>query len=182
MGNAYRVGWGMLLVLAMLSAAAGHAGEAGAIVVGNKAPRFRATTLAGEPLDLEELTGKGRAVVVNFWGLRCGSCIQEIPHLNALSAKFGDRLRILGVNVDGVDAESLKGHMARMGLKMDYAVVPDPELALADLFRMTAAPLTIVVDPRGIVRAVHENYQEGDEKGLEQEIRTMLEAPDAGPR
>ena len=36
-----------------------------------------------------------------------------------------------------------------------------------ELFRMVAAPLTIVVDRGGVVRYVHEDYKPGDEKELD---------------
>ena len=34
---------------------------------------------------------RGKVVVLEFWGVWCGHCVENIPHLNKLSDKFGPR-------------------------------------------------------------------------------------------
>jgi peroxiredoxin len=141
---------------------------------GGKAPGFSAANLRGEILELAKLQGKYRAVVITFWGLRCGECIEEMPHLNAISAKYADRVVVLGVNTDGVDGETLSGQIRKIGLDIRYEVVPDPDLLLIDLFAMTAAPLTLVIGPDGTLAYRHEGFRSGDEKGLEEVLASLL--------
>ncbi len=61
-----------------------------------------------------------------------------------------------------------------MRLAIGYTVIPDPDFKVVDLYKMTAAPLTVVVDRGGKVRYRHENFVPGDEKGLEEAIRAAL--------
>lgn len=147
----------------------GSSQEEGSLVGGN-APQFEITGMSGKKIYLEKLLKEYKAVVLNFWGLRCGACIEEIPHLNAISKKFKDEIIILGVNVDGMDGNYIKGQMSSMGLVIDYEVVPDPEFAMADMYQMLAAPLTVIIDSKGVVRYWHENYEPGNEKELEEAI------------
>lgn len=139
-----------------------------------KAPNFTISNIKGDTLSLEKALGKYKAVVLNFWGLRCGACIQEIPHLNEMVRKHGADVMVLGVNVDAVNAATLKDQIERIGLVMEYEIVPDPEFKLIDMFRMTAAPLTVIIDSEGIVKFRHENYEPGDEEKIEGALARIL--------
>ncbi len=50
------------------------------------APYFEFKTLQGATYSAQSL--KGKVVVLNFWGLSCRPCIEEMPTLNALVAEF----------------------------------------------------------------------------------------------
>ncbi len=167
----------LLSVLLFQSAAWGGdaaAGKSGTGTVGAKAPGFSAVTLAGERLESAKLLEKYRGVVVNFWGLRCGPCIEEMPHLNALFGKYGDRVAFLGVNVDAADGETLSQHIRKMGHDIRYPVIPDPDFRLVDAFGLSAAPLTVVIAPDGTVRYRHDDFKAGDEKALEEVVASLL--------
>ncbi len=47
-----------------------------------------------------EVLAADRPVVVDFWAPRCGPCRMVAPELDALAAAYGDRLRVVKVNVD----------------------------------------------------------------------------------
>lgn len=141
---------------------------------GKSAPRFSTADMRGERCALEDLLKHSRVVVVNFWGLRCAACIQEMPHLNALYNRYKDRIVVLGINVDGVDGPFLKDAIRDLGFTVDYRLLPDPDFRLADMFKMKAAPLTMVIDSAGIVRYQHEDYKAGDEKRIEAAITGIL--------
>ncbi len=146
----------------------------GGVVVGESAPEFSTANLDGKVITLDTLTKTDKIVILNFWGLRCGACLEEIPQLNEIYRKYKDDVSILGINVDAVDAQFLKQHMDKMGLVIEYEVVPDPEFILVDMFQLNAAPLTIVIDAEGTIRYRHEDYEPGDEKKLEGVIESLL--------
>ena len=51
---------------------------------------------------------KGQVVLLNFWGLRCGACLEEMPYLEEIAKKYaGQGLVTLGVDTDGVDAKTV---------------------------------------------------------------------------
>jgi thiol-disulfide isomerase/thioredoxin len=89
-----------LLAVPMLACA----GEEGDEWLGKAAPEFALTDLDGSPLNLAALRGK--VVWLNFWGLRCGPCVRELPALQKIHPDYADKgLLIIGVNADGVDSE-----------------------------------------------------------------------------
>ncbi|MBI5418619.1 MAG: TlpA family protein disulfide reductase [Deltaproteobacteria bacterium] len=144
-------------------------------MVGKASPRFTAVDLDGKTRSFEEVKNGSHAVVVNFWGLRCSACIQEMPYLDDIYRKFAkEGLFVFGVNVDGMDRDAIRKKMKQMSLAPSYCIVEDPDMKLADLFNMRAAPLTYVIDAKGIIRFQHEGFEEGDEKELEKAVDSVL--------
>ena len=124
-----------------------------------KAPDPGFTLMDGTTTTLADYEGKS-VVVVNFWGLRCQNCIEEMPFLERLHNKYGSKvLVILGVNTDGVPADLLTKFLPQLPVKFSYPIVVDPDFSLADAFQMMAAPLTIVIAKDGTVRYRHEGYE-----------------------
>ncbi len=155
-----------IAILVMVFPVRGAAAPSGPDV-GAAAPAFEASGLDGTKIASAEVAGAGKPAVIVFWGLRCGACLEEIPACNELHSKYRGKVTILGVNVDGIDAGVLSDQIRKKGLRIDYTVVADPEFKLADMFGMTQAPLTVVVDRKGVVRYRHQNYAAGDEKPLD---------------
>ena len=64
-------------------------------------PSFSLKNLAGERVTLESL--KGKAVVVNFWGIWCGWCVKEMPDFQKLHEKYGDSPDVVILTIDNDD-------------------------------------------------------------------------------
>jgi thiol-disulfide isomerase/thioredoxin len=143
--------------------------------VGKPSPAFESRDIEGNPIVSTKLFDSGKIVVLNFWGLRCGACLAEVPTLNDLNDRYKDRIVLLGVNNDGMDGPFLAKQIGKMKLKINYTVLPDPEMKMVDLFKMTVAPLTLVMNSKGTVRYQHVDYSPGDEKALEAVIKSLLE-------
>lgn len=142
---------------------------------GDPAPLFTVDDLEGKKTCLDDLVKSGNAVLLNFWGLRCGACIEEIGYLNPLHEKYGGQgVIFLGVNVDGVKAETIKQMMPKMPNVPRYTVLPDPGFVIPDLYNMMAAPLSFVIGKDGRILYRHEDFQPGDEKELEKAIKQAL--------
>jgi thiol-disulfide isomerase/thioredoxin len=131
-------------------------------------------TTGGEKIVLSEVSRKRGPVLVNFWGLRCSSCLEEIPFLNSIAQKYFDKIIVFGINVDGVDNETLQQKIRKQKLEFAYEVVPDPEFLLVDFFRMKTAPLTIIVGKNGDILYRHEGFERGDETRIEENIRLTI--------
>jgi peroxiredoxin len=139
-----------------------------------KAPDVTFRFLDGTQTKLSDYAGES-VVVVNFWGLRCQNCIEEMPFLERLHNKYGSKgLVILGVNTDGVDEKLLLKFMPQLPVKVNYPIVVDPDFTLADAYQMMAAPLTIVVAKDGTVRYRHEGYEPSIEGTYVEIIEDLL--------
>ena len=68
--------------------------------VGKRAPDFSMPDVDGKPLKLADFAGK-KVVWLNFWGLRCGPCVRELPALQKLYTEYQKKgLMIIGVNTE----------------------------------------------------------------------------------
>lgn len=82
-------------------------------------------------------------VVVNFWATWCGGCVQEMPELVEISAKY----KVVGV---------IRGPFRKdefLALKIEYQnVLPDDEFFVSNY--ISVIPTTILLKD-GIVKKVH---------------------------
>lgn len=103
----------------------------------------------------------GNVYVVEFWATWCGPCIEGMPHLSELQAKFKDKVTVIGVNAferpDEKDISAkVKKFVEGQGSKMAYTVARDTTEGDMAKNWMTAAnqngiPCAFIVDQKGEV-------------------------------
>ena len=114
---------------------------------------FEARDLGGTAMRLSGL--KGKVVVLNFWGIWCKSCRQEIPHLSALDREWREKgLVVLGADY-GDAPEDLAPFVKE--LEMSYPVLVDD--GLADEYEVLVYPTSVVIDRKGRIRGRVEGYR-----------------------
>jgi thiol-disulfide isomerase/thioredoxin len=122
-------------------------GAAGQRLVGQPAPSLVAVDLDGRSWSLED--GRGRLVWINFWASWCPPCRTEIPMMQRLSERYGDRLLILGVNW-AEERSTVEDFVERYAIT--YPVLLDP--TLEHFYRWSpqfGLPRHFFVDERGVV-------------------------------
>lgn len=165
------------LLVASMNAPALAAGEMGQnkFKVGDVAPDFTVTDLAGKQVKLSAFTGQQKVVLLNFWGLRCGACLEEIPYLEEINKKFaGKGLVVLGVDTDGVDSQTVIDTMREMNVTVTYAILTDPDFKVTDTYTNFLVPLTIVIDRKGVIQYIHTGFEKGREKEYEDAVKKVL--------
>lgn len=105
------------------------------------------TSFDGKVSKLKDL--KGKAVILDFWATNCPPCIEEIPHLKELKAKYGAEIELVGLHVgDDEDRVQVPAFVER--LKIDYLLAyPDDELTRYVFANESAIPQTAVFDRNG---------------------------------
>jgi thiol-disulfide isomerase/thioredoxin len=113
---------------------------------GKAAPDTEFDDPDGETVTLESFRGK--PVLVNFWATWCAPCVKEMPTLDRLAAKSGDKLQVIAVSQDSGGREKVDDFFSRAKLK---ALEPymDSKLALMGEMRVDVLPTTILLDSRG---------------------------------
>jgi cytochrome c biogenesis protein CcmG, thiol:disulfide interchange protein DsbE len=101
---------------------------------------------------------KGKFLLIDFWATWCGPCRRSIPELNALHAKFKDRLVIVGLS------DESEGEVRAMkSPKIDYYVAIDRAASLKRAVEVRGIPHAMLIDPKGIVRFEgHPGYLSAD--------------------
>lgn len=90
-------------------------------------------------------------MLVNVWATWCAPCRVEMPALERLHRRFGDRLRVVGVSVDLGGVEPVQRFVDDFDLT--FTIVHDPAERVTRAFRTNAVPETFLIGADG--RIVH---------------------------
>jgi thiol-disulfide isomerase/thioredoxin len=130
---------------------------------------FEAKELSGATIRLGDLRGK--VVLLNFWGIWCKSCRQEIPHLAALDQAWKEKgLVVLGADY-GDAPKDLEPFAKELG--MTYPILIED--SLADLYEVLVYPTSVVIDREGRVRLRVEGYREESFEEMKTLVESLLE-------
>lgn len=109
-------------------------------------PNFLGVSVTGDDFCLSTLQGK--VVLINFWGIWCRTCHQEIPQLIELHNKWSQRgLTIVGVNYGDTTAD-INDFITHKSIP--YPVIQDH--GLANELNVYVYPTTFLIDRSGRIR------------------------------
>ncbi len=127
---------------------------------GDRAPDFKLQNLSGETVTLSSLAG--RAVILNFWATWCPPCRREMPLLDQIQKKYGNKgLTVVGLDVDE-PLELVKSYIS--SVNVSYPIWVDAPLetpgydrtrAIFSRFGGVGFPSTIFIDRAGIIQNIY---------------------------
>lgn len=134
-----------------------------------------ARDLQGNEVDVAAEAGAVR--VVDFWATWCEPCREQLPALERMRRELGPRgLSIYAVSFDEDSAQIPRFLEATpVGFRVLWDRGGDAWAARYDLYRL---PTTLLVDRRGIIRFVHEGF---DETVAAEERRQVEQLIEEGP-
>jgi cytochrome c biogenesis protein CcmG/thiol:disulfide interchange protein DsbE len=107
------------------------------------------------PIELRRLGGedtvslasfRGRPVVVNFFASWCVPCRKELPAIQTVASKLGDRVAFLGVDHQDNERAALE-LVAETGVRFPSGYDPDGKVATS--YGLFGMPTTLFVDAQG---------------------------------
>ncbi len=107
--------------------------------------------LTGETLTLSDLRGK--PVILSFWAVWCGYCVQDLPAYNQLQQEYGDAFTMVAVNVGGDTYGELKEFIASKGHDITYAL---GNATTGTGYPCAGIPYDVVVDANGEIAFIAE--------------------------
>lgn len=118
------------------------------VQAGQPVPDVIFTDIEGNDYDLV-----GRAVVLNFWTVGCGSCFHEFPVLQQAREQIAEEdLLILAINVSDLAQET---RVLADSLGVTYPMIVDPQGDIfATMFGGSVIPTTYFIAADGIVHDV----------------------------
>ena len=114
-------------------------------------------------------------MLVSFWATWCRPCRKELPHLEALAARYAGRMTVLAVNTDGPKAVAkVPPILESAGYK--HIVVPlDTAADVQERLHVGSIPFLILFDRQGNEVYRHIGYKEGDELELAARVKSLME-------
>lgn len=141
-------------------------------LLGKRAPAFTLESLAGGKIDLHEAI-KDRVAIIAFWGVACGGCRVEAPHLTELHKKYQDQgLRVIAVNGYDETKQVVSDYARETKLTHPIALMGG-EVA-REKYTVASYPVTFFVDHDGTVVDYHLGFEDGDESMLASHVERLL--------
>jgi thiol-disulfide isomerase/thioredoxin len=95
---------------------------------------------------------RDRVVLVNFWATWCPPCVEEMPALERLWQRHrGGPFTVVAVSLDASPADVPPFVSAH---RLTFPVAVDVGGDVANAYGVRALPTTVVIDGRGLVRAL----------------------------
>ncbi len=162
----------VLALLAALAVPASAEPELKPWTGANPAPVIDLKTLDGQPLALADLRGK--VVLVNFWATWCEPCIEEMPSIQKLRARFAGRpFEVLAVN--NMEGEP-KIRKFLKNTPLDFPIVRDTDGAVTKAWRARIFPSSYLVDAEGRIRYSLAGATDWDAPDIVKKVQALLPA------
>jgi thiol-disulfide isomerase/thioredoxin len=127
------------------------------------------------PLNIADLRGK--VVLVNFWTYGCVNCVNTLPHVVDLYAKYKDRgLVVIGIHTPEFpferSASNVQAALKRHGIT--YPVAQDNESQTWNAYRNQYWPSQYIIDQQGKIVFQHDG--EGQYEQIDRTVARLLNA------
>jgi len=126
------------------------------VAVGDIAPGFELTTLAGEIFNLE--AHRGKVVLINFFATWCPPCREELPYLEKqiFQAFDPEKLAVVIIGREEDDA-IIQPFVDKHGYTVPFA--GDPEMIAYSQYATRFIPRNFVIGPDGEVLYQSQGYE-----------------------
>ena len=157
----------LLLALLIWKVVQGSGNEA---KIGKTAPNFSLNRI-DKPGRLQLASLRGKVVVLNFWASWCYPCNQEAPALEAATRKWGNRVVVLGVDVNDPVGDA-RGFARKF--KLSYPLVHDNHNVTSPKYGLTGLPETFFIDRDGklVVHVAGQVEAPDIQAGVERALRS----------
>ena len=109
-----------------------------------------------DPVTLDSL--KGKVVLVEFWTFGCSNCLNTLPAIKSLNARYKDKgLTVVGIETPELDNEksfaNLQNAVKQAGI--EYPILTDYDNANWNAYGVNAWPTIFILDQQGRIRYKH---------------------------
>ncbi|MEZ4990044.1 MAG: TlpA disulfide reductase family protein [Saprospiraceae bacterium] len=136
-------------------------------LIASQVKDFNLETFAGGEMAISEKTGK--VVLLDFWEVWCGPCVQSMPKVQDLYETYSDEgLEVMAVLLDKESKDSAR-------LMLDHKKITLPQMIgnqeLRDYFKVYAIPQYVLIDRQGKIQFIYQGYDEAIEENIQQLLK-----------
>jgi thiol-disulfide isomerase/thioredoxin len=139
------------------------------------APRVSFFDAAGKAFSLSDFAGK--VTLVNLWATWCAPCRHEMPSLERLQTRLGDKITILAISEDMNGSKAVEPFIAKLGLERVKTYL-DPKSAVGRAFNVDGLPTSFLIDRQGRVLGRVEGEAQWDSPKMLAVIEPLLTQDD----
>jgi peroxiredoxin len=134
---------------------------------------FVTRDLDGNEINLADYIGQ-KAILLDFWSIYCGPCVEEMPTLIELYDKYNDMgLEVFGISLDSrFNARRLGKFIESYEHEIPYPIIHDAQSEIRGLYGVNTLPTAILVDKDGNVHLFFMGFSEAE---LDTAIRQVLQ-------
>jgi thiol-disulfide isomerase/thioredoxin len=162
--------FGQLIMTKLMQTKQGQIKQA-PLIVGDQAPIFVFTSVAGKPIDLQSFRAKNY-ILLDFWASWCGACRELNPLLQAINSTYkGKGLVVVSLSADG-EAESWKKALYHDKMNLWDNVRASDELI--NKYGVSSLPTYILVDKDGKIIGRYDTIESDSSKGLLSQLKSIF--------
>src|SRR6516225_9509532 len=135
------------------------------------APAISLADPSGVTVDLSDLRGK--LVLINLWATWCEPCLREMPSLERLQSRLGDKIVVVAISEDRGGSKTVEPFIGKLGLK-SVKIYLDPKSAMERAFKVQGLPTSFLIDREGRVLGRVEGAAEWDKPKLLGILKSFL--------
>ena len=172
------------VLLPLVLAGAGTAVEDGAVSVERPrlgefipnsppipAPTISLVDLAGNTVSLSDFAGG--LVLINFWATWCEPCLREMPSLERMQSRLGNKITVVAISEDRGGSKTVEPFINKLGLK-SFKTYLDPKSDVGRAFKVAGLPTSFLIDREGRVLGRVEGAAEWDSPKLLGILKSVL--------
>jgi thiol-disulfide isomerase/thioredoxin len=135
------------------------------------APAVSFVDLIGNTVSLSEFTGK--IVLVNLWATWCEPCLREMPSLDRLQLRLGEKITVVAVSEDRGGGKTVEPFIDKLELKSIKTYL-DPKSTAERAFKVRGLPTSFLIDRQGRILGRVEGAAEWDSPELLDILKSFL--------
>lgn len=141
---------------------------------GKKIPAVKVKNLDGGVFNMADLSNDGKPIVISFWATWCSPCKKELENMAEVYEEWQKEtgVKIVAISIDDArNASKVKPYITAK--ELPYEVYIDENQDFKRAMNVNNVPHTFLVDGKGNIVWDHNNYSEGDEEHLYEEIKKI---------
>jgi thiol-disulfide isomerase/thioredoxin len=107
------------------------------------APTISVVDLAGNTVSLSDFAG--RLVLINLWATWCEPCLREMPSLERMQSRLGDKITVVAISEDRGGSKTVEPFINKLGLK-SFKTYLDPKSDAGRAFKVAGLPTSFLID------------------------------------